>query len=382
MPVIVPATAAALPFASPTLADALARLRQDIFDPATPLGAAVGQVSGLVGLNPRWQDADLIRAIDRALDQYSFLSPWRQTVLVPAVGHCRLYPAPGASAAGAGGAAAMGAGPAWWVEAVEYPVGRYPRRFVPFEEASQPGLGVPAAPAASLAGAGSLSGSYIWRVTFLGVAGETAAGPASAPLSLTGGQALISLPLGPAPWCVGRRLYRTPANGADGSQLLVMAINDNASGSVIDNVRDSDLGGPLPAGDTTANAPLVELGLSRGRLPDPANPGTLAITYASKHVLGPGGTTVPEPHHDIVLLGAAAHACLAYQVPTNDLFDYQDGELRDHVSEIKTPEHWLEAGNALMARFQQRLNEVKQQRDGAYAATAQWGSIPARWEWT
>jgi hypothetical protein len=372
MPVIVPATVAALPFASPTLPDALARLRQDIFDPATPLGAAVGQIGGLAVQNPRWQDTDLIRAIDRALDQYSFLSPWRQTALVPAVGRCRLYPVPSNGTAG----------PAWWVEAVEYPVGCYPRRFVPFQEVLQPGLGMPATPTVSAAGSGTLAGTYIWRVTFLGVAGETAAGPATAPLSLAGGQALVGLPLGPAPWCMGRCLYRTPANGADGSQLLVATLGDNTTTTFIDDVPDSDLGVPLPVGDTTANASLLELELSRGRLPDPANPGTLAVTYASKHVLGPNGTTVPEQHHDIVLLGAAAHACLAYQVPTNDLFDYQDGELRDHVSEVKTPEHWLAAGNALMARFQQRLNEVKQQRDGAYAATAQWGSIPARWQWT
>ena len=159
MLVILPATVAALPFTNPTLPDALARLRQDIFDPATPLGAAVGQIGGLVGTNPRWQDADLIRALDRALDQYSFLSPWRQTVLVPATGRCRLYPVPTNDAAG----------PAWWVEAVEYPVGCYPRRFVPFQEVLQPDLGVPVAPTASATGAGTLTGTYTWRVTFLGL---------------------------------------------------------------------------------------------------------------------------------------------------------------------------------------------------------------------
>ena len=47
-----------------------------------------------------------------------------------------------------------------------------------------------------------------------------------------------------------------------------------------------------------------------------------AVTYASKHVLAANGTTVPEQHHDVVLLGAAAYACLAFQVPTNDLFRY------------------------------------------------------------
>lgn len=94
------------------------------------------------------------------------------------------------------------------------------------------------------------------------------------------------------------------------------------------------------------------------------------------------GTTIPEQHHDIVLLGAAAHACLAIQIPTNDLFDYQDGELRDRVSEIKTPEHWLAAGKNLMAMFEARIKEIKEQRDAGFAELTQWGSVPSRWQWT
>jgi hypothetical protein len=91
---------------------------------------------------------------------------------------------------------------------------------------------------------------------------------------------------------------------------------------------------------------------------------------------------VPEQHHDVVLLGAAAYACLAYQVPTNDMFIYQDGEMRDKVDEQRTPEHWLAAGTSLLALFKERLEEVKRQRDAGHAAVAQWGAVPARWGWT
>ncbi|MGH2387882.1 MAG: hypothetical protein ACRDIE_06715 [Chloroflexota bacterium] len=358
MPLVVPAAAPVPPFASPTIDDALTRLRQDIFDQAGP--------------SPRWQDSDLRRAIDRALDQYSFAAPWMRTTLIPAMGGSRLYGVPDGDADG----------PAWWVEAVEYPTGDYPRRYVPFQELTQPSLGLAAAPTVTAAGTGPLTGAYRYRVSFLGVSGETLSGPSSPPLTLAGERALVTLPLGPAPYCLGRNLYRTSAGGADGSQLLAATIRDNESTGYEDAMADDGLGAPLPPSDGTANAPLVELRIGNGRLPDPANPGTLAITYASKHLWGDGGATLPEQHHDIVLLGAAAFACLANQVPTNDLFDYQDGELRDRVSEVKTPEHWLAAGNNLLARFTARLEDVKRQRDGAYAAVAHWGDVSNRWQWT
>jgi hypothetical protein len=218
-------------------------------------------------------------------------------------------------------------------------------------------------------------------VTFLGIAGETLAG-ATATVSVVNSSANLTLPLGPAPYCTGRRLYRTPAGGADGGQLLAATIADNTSTTYTDTLPDAQLGAPLPTADSTPNAPIVELNIPDIQLPSVSNPGTVAITYASKHAWNGSGTTIPEQHHDIVLLGAAAYACLAIQVPTNDLFEYQDGELRDRVSEVKTPEHWLAAGNSLLAQFKARLEEVKRQRDAGYASTAQWGSVPARWQWT
>lgn len=357
MPLILPPAPPALPFAAPTLAEALTRLRQDIFDQA--------------GSSPRWQDSDLQRAIDRALDRYSFVAPWVQTALLPAAGGRRLYPVP----AGAGG-------PAWWVESVEYPAGQYPRRVVPYRELAQPSLGTPPAPVAQAPYAGPIAGSYLYRVTFLGVAGESAPGAPSAPVNGPGFGVNLALPLGPDPYCIGRNIYRTPANGADGTELLLATIADNVTTTYLDAMPDAALGAAMPAADSTRNAPLVELRIPDSMLPDIAVPGSLAVTYAARHVWAANGTTIPEQHLDVVLLGAAAYACLAYQVPTNDLFEYQDGELRDRVSEVKTPEHWQAAGNALLARFEARLEEVKRQRDAGAADVAQWGSVPARWQWT
>jgi hypothetical protein len=217
-------------------------------------------------------------------------------------------------------------------------------------------------------------------VTYLGIAGETVVSAPSASLAVSHQQVVVSLPLGPLPYCTARTLYRTAGSGSP-PYLFLETIADNTTSSFVDTIGDGGLGGSAPVADGTFNVPLLELQIPDSRLPDPTNPGVLAVTYASKHLLAMNGTTVPEQHHDVVLLGAAAYACLAFQVPTNDLFEYQDGELRDRVSEVKTPEHWQATGKALLALFKERLEDVKQQRDAAYAATSQWGSVPSRWQW-
>src|SRR5256885_3428169 len=54
----------------PTLSEAIADLRQDLFDRTQNLPAGTPQ---------RWADDDLARALDRAVDEYSFVSPLVQT---------------------------------------------------------------------------------------------------------------------------------------------------------------------------------------------------------------------------------------------------------------------------------------------------------------
>ncbi len=175
---------------------------------------------------------------------------------------------------------------------------------------------------------------------------------------------------------------RRTAGGADGTQQLVATIADNTTLTYQDNITDGALAAPIPTADSTLNQPIFELRMPDSRLPSAANPQNIGVTFGSKHVWAANGTTIPEEHQDIVLLGAAAYACLTILVPTNDLFDYQNGELRDRVSEIRTPEHWLATGNNLLALFEARIKEVKEQRDAAFAEVSQWGSVPSRWQWT
>jgi hypothetical protein len=367
MPLVIPSSVGGLPYAAPCLTDALTRLRQDLFDQTS--------------MNPsRWQDSDLTRAIDRALDQYSFVVPWIQVALVQAVGGVRLVAVPTVLNP-SGVVGSSGSGPSWWVEQCEYPTGFFPRFVVPFLEMVQPCLGVPTAPVlAQAGGTGGLNGQYNYVVTYNGIGGETAISPAGYVSGLSNGSVLVTLPLGPLPYCLGRNLYRTNGTGQPPYQL-VTTIADDTTTSYLDVTADGSLGVQAPAADSTAGVPLVEMQLSDAELPDPTDPGTVQLTYASKHILAANGTTVPEQHHDVVLLGAAAYACLAYQVTANDLFDYQDGVMRDQVHQAKTPEHWLAVGNNLLAQFKGRLEDVKQQRDAAYAAVSQWGAVARRWSW-
>ncbi len=263
---------------------------------------------------------------------------------------------------------------------MEYPSGLYPPALIPFEEGVTPSLGTPsAAPIATASGAaGALDGTYAWGVTFFKSGGETLLGPLSAPLTLHGGAALLSgIPLGP-PGTVGRGVYRTRVGvgAALAGQLL-----DNVTTEWIDTTPDASLGAAPPASDTTANLAQFTLKLPPERLPVDTS-GALTVTYAGKHGLTQAGTSIPEWRHDIVLLGAVAYAMLSYQAGTNDLFEYQDGEMRDRVDERGVPAAWLTAGTSLLTRFQDKLTEIKGQRNAGVAAVARWGDVPARWRWT
>jgi hypothetical protein len=267
---------------------------------------------------------------------------------------------------------------AWWIESVEYPTGFWPVQLVPFEESITPSLGTPpAANAVAAIGTGPLSGTYTWAVTFFKSGGETLPGALSAPLALSNGAGNLTIPLGP-PGTIGRKVYRSKAGGPLG---YVGQVLDNTSTSYVDTLADASVGAAPPAADTTANLPQVVLKLNQSRLPVDTS-GILTVTYAGKHQLTTAGTSVPEQHHDIVLLGAAAYAMLAYQAPTNDLFDYQDGELRDHVDERKIPAAWLAAAQRALGQFQERLEQVKRQRNAGVAAINQWGDVSIRWQRT
>ena len=369
MTLILSYTPAGAPGGHPTLAEAVTDLRRDLCDRAQGLDS---------GIEPRWSDDDLVRALDRALDEYSFAAPLVGAVMTATLPGARSYAYPPG---------------AWWIESVEYPSGLYPPAFVPFEEGVTPSLGAPtAAPLAATGGAGPLDGTYAWGVTYFKSGGETVLGPLSAPLTLHGGMALLSgIPLGP-PGTVGRTVYRARLDAssmAGSAGVPPVPVAAKLAGQLLDNtttawgdaVADGALGAAPPAADTTANLAQFTLALPPGRLPVGTD-GALTVTYAGKHGLTPAGTSIPERHHDVVLLGAAAYAMLAYQAGTNDLFEYQDGEMRDRVDERTVPTAWLTAGTHLLTRFQAKLKEIKGQRNAGVAAVAHWGDVPARWRWT
>src|SRR5207245_1726591 len=99
----------------------------------------------------------------------------------------------------------------------------------------------------------------------------------------------------------------------------------------------------------------------------------MRVFYATKHQLDASGSTIPEIHRDIITLGACAYAMEAYQVPTNDNFEFQDGTLRDRVDDAKIPAAWLVAARSRMQQFEARLQEIKTQRDFASSARVHWG---------
>ena len=105
----------------------------------------------------------------------------------------------------------------------------------------------------------------------------------------------------------------------------------------------------------------------------------MRVFYATKQQLDSNGSTIPEVHRDVIVLGAVAYALEAYQVPTNDNFDFQDGGLHDRVNDSMIPLAWLKTAQYKMQQFETRLTEIKQQRDFASSARVHWGDIPVRY---
>jgi hypothetical protein len=112
-------------------------------------------------------------------------------------------------------------------------------------------ISAPTAPTVAASGtAGVLNGSYTYKVTYLTANGETTGGTTSAVVSPASKQVNITnIPTGPA-GTLYRRIYRTSAGGADGTQKLVITLNDNTTTSYTDNVADASLRGSLPGSNT------------------------------------------------------------------------------------------------------------------------------------
>lgn len=288
--------------------------------------------------------------------------------------------------------------------------------------------------ASAVSGTGLGTGTYQYAATFLTEGGETPPSPLVQVTTTTGNQkvSLLSIPVGSSTTTlpgsatnviIGRNLYRTLVGGS--ILYLLTTLQDNSTSSYSDNITDATLtnrpqppvvntsgvmlwppferdfaeysnlfdssaslatGGNLGSqgaigtgqGPTGTIAPSFTLKLSSVELPQDTLQ-VLRVFYATKHQLDANGSTIPEVHRDIIVLGAATYAMEAYQIPTNDNFDFQDGSLHDRIDDTRIPIAWLAATKAKRDQFEARLQEVKQQRDFAYGARLHWGDIPIRW---
>jgi hypothetical protein len=369
-------------------------VRQDLFDPAAA----------------RWADSDIDRAIDKAIDRYSEYYPNIVFADMQMEPYQRTYPYP---------ASWNASYPVLWLEKVLYPLQVYGSQYVAPTSAPS---------AARIAGSGLGIGTYQYLCTFITQGGETPAGPAVSVTTNAGNQqvSLTNIPIAPSQPLtpgvatndvIGRAIYRTAVGGS--TFYYLTALQDNTTTTYTDNAADAAL-------VTTATPPVVNTSgvmvwppyersfseysnmydsntaLARGGnqgnmgavgdAPGPTgtqqasftlnigpaelpkdNTLVMRVFYATKQQLDNSGSTIPEVHRDVIVLGACAYAMEAYQVPTNDNFDFQDGGLRDRVDDSMIGPAWMAAAKNKMTQFEARLVEIKQQRDFASSARVHWG---------
>ena len=377
-------------------------VRLDLFDPA----------SG----TERWAIGDIDRAIDKAIDRYTQYYPNLNFSDMPMQPFQRTYPYP---------VPANPAYPVLWIERVISPLQVYGSCFTP------PGAG----PGATVqAGSGTGTGVYQYAVSWLSQGGESTPSPVSSATTTSGHQQVVlNVPIGPLVTqlpaiaqnvTIGRNIYRSQANGT--TLTLLTTIMDNTTTSYTDVASDASIGSnPTPptvntsgvmywppferdfaeysnlwdsayalaaggnmgiqgaVGSTPSPIGAVQqaftLKLSSAELPQD-NTLVMRVFYATKHQLDNNGSTIPEIHRDIIVLGAVAYSLEAYQIPTNDNFHFQDGALRDQLDDTAIPKAWQAAAANKMSQFEARLQEIKNQRDFASSARVHWGDIALRYE--
>ncbi len=382
------------------LSDIETMVRQDLFDP----NAA------------RWANSDIDRAIDKAVDRYSQYYPNIVFADMQMAAYQRTYPYPTSWNASY---------PVLWIEKILYPLQVYGSAYAAPTSA-------PAA--ARSAGSGLGVGIYQYLVTYITQGGETPAGPASSVTTTSGNQqvSLSNIPIAPSQLpqpaiatnnVIGRGIYRTAVGGS--TFFYLTTLQDNSTTTYIDNAPDAALVTSAPPPTVNTSGVMVwppiqctfseysnmfdsDTALARGGnqgnmgsvgdAPGPTgtqqasftlklgptelpkdNTLVMRVFYATKQQLDSDGSTIPEVHRDVIVLGAVAYALEAYQVPTNDNFEFQDGSLHDRLNDSMIPLAWLRTAQSKMRQFEARLTEIQQQRDFASSAHVHWGDVSVRW---
>jgi hypothetical protein len=320
------------------------------------------------GGSPRWSDATLNREIDRAVERYSFVSPYLATSQIQSFPNSKLYAVPTL--------------PCWWIHTVEFPLGTWPKTYVTYRERNSPFI----ANASSVGtvvinhnGLGGLSaGNYSWAITMVVPGGETIVSATSLTLAaqLNDSASLTGIPTGPY-GVTARNVYRTKVGG--NTYYLVGQITDNTSTSYTDLVSDTGLGAQSPSTNTTKDIAQFEMQLNNSQVPVDTTQ-WLELTYAQKHQMDTIGTTIPEKHWDAIALGAEAFAVQSYLANVADNFEYVDGQFRDRVDDTKSATFWRQYGNDLMMRFEARLLTIRNEATSLGPDIPQWGDKPVRWD--
>jgi hypothetical protein len=109
------------------------------------------------------------------------------------------------------------------------------------------------APTATASGAGVLTGSYSYRVTFYTAAGETDPSQSSNTVTASSNSIAVSnIPVSGLAGVIGRRLYRVKAGAIDETLVyLVATIPNNTQTTFADNAPDGSLGSIAPYFNTT-----------------------------------------------------------------------------------------------------------------------------------
>lgn len=340
---------------TPTVSEFIGKIRTDLF--------GAGQRAGE---QPRWLDGDIARALDRANDKYSSVAPYLKQELLLTIRGSRIYPSPA---------------DCWWIDSVEYPYGQWPKWYQTFRESLSPYVPEPAEGGGSVTPdvGTAMTGMHTWYVTFVGVGGTTTLPVPIATLTAPQGETysamVTGIPVGPY-GIVDRGIYRSV--GTEPAQL-VGTIGDNSTEEYLDAVPESGLSGAAPVANTTQGVAQFEIQISNARLPAVYSD-HVGVRYATKHELDANGCSIPERHWDMLCLGGAMYAIMAYLVPQADNFEYVDGQFRDRVDDTKAPAAWLNLGKEMERRFEERLAQVRQEANAGVTAIGSWGDKPLRWD--